>query len=96
MKGAIRISESLEELFRSPRPITRANGPTKCGMYRLAASLAAALPAERRVSARRGWAGEKSSLFEHPVRCTPVIPDVQTNAIPGYPQSFSATCYCRD
>jgi len=27
---------------------------------------AAALPAERRVSARRGWAGEKSGLFEHP------------------------------
>jgi hypothetical protein len=26
----------------------------------------AALPAERRVSARRGWAGEKSGLFEHP------------------------------
>ena len=28
-------------------------------------SLAAALPAERRVLARRGWAGEMSSLFEH-------------------------------
>jgi len=27
---------------------------------------AAALPAERRASARRGWAGEKSGLFEHP------------------------------
>ena len=27
----------------------------------------AALPAERRVLARRGWAGEKSGLFEHPV-----------------------------
>ena len=35
---------------------------------RLASSLAAALPAERRVSARRGWAGENSGLFEHPVR----------------------------
>ena len=33
---------------------------------RLASSLAAALPAERRVSARRGWAGENSGLFEHP------------------------------
>ena len=33
---------------------------------RLAASLAAALPVERRVLARRGWAGEISSLFEHP------------------------------
>jgi len=28
--------------------------------------LPAALPAERRVLARRGWAGEKSGLFEHP------------------------------
>jgi hypothetical protein len=28
---------------------------------------AAALPAEWRVLARRGWAGEKSGLFEHPV-----------------------------
>jgi len=26
----------------------------------------AALRAERRVLARRGWAGEKSGLFEHP------------------------------
>jgi|GEM_PF-6667191 len=32
----------------------------------LRSSLAAALPAERRVLARRGWAGEKSGLFEHP------------------------------
>ena len=39
---------------------------TKCGTYLLASSLAAALLAERRVSARRGWAGEKSGLFEHP------------------------------
>jgi hypothetical protein len=29
-------------------------------------SLAAALPEEGRVSARRGWAGEMSGLFEHP------------------------------
>ena len=32
----------------------------------------AALHAERRVLARRGWAGEKSGLFEHPamiLRC---------------------------
>ena len=37
---------------------------TKCGRYLLRSSLAAALPAERRVSARRGWAGEKSGHFE--------------------------------
>jgi hypothetical protein len=29
-------------------------------------SRAAALAAERRVLARRGWAGEMSGLFEHP------------------------------
>jgi peptidoglycan/xylan/chitin deacetylase (PgdA/CDA1 family) len=34
----------------------------------LRSSLAAALPAERRVSARRGWAGEKSGHFEQPAR----------------------------
>jgi hypothetical protein len=33
---------------------------------RLASSLAAALPAERRVFPHRGWAGEKSSFFERP------------------------------
>src|SRR6185503_12377409 len=33
---------------------------------RLGPSLATALPVGRRVSARRGWAGEKSELFEHP------------------------------
>ena len=31
-------------------------------------SLAAALPEERCVSARQGWAGEKSGLFEQPAR----------------------------
>jgi len=33
---------------------------------RLASSLVAALLGIRRVSARQGWAGEKSGLFEHP------------------------------
>jgi hypothetical protein len=41
-------------------------GRTKCGVYLLTSSLAAALPVERRVSARRGWVGEKAGLFEHP------------------------------
>ncbi len=35
---------------------------------RLASSLAAALPAEWPVSARQGWAGEKSGHFEHPAQ----------------------------
>ena len=36
-------------------------------MYLLAVSLAAALLAERRVLARRGWAGETVGIFEQPV-----------------------------
>jgi len=36
--------------------------------YASVAELPAALPAERRVLARRGWSGEKDSHFEHPAR----------------------------
>jgi len=32
------------------------------------------------------------SLFEHPACCTPVIPHVQTSAIPVCLESFSAAC----
>jgi hypothetical protein len=39
---------------------------------------AAALPAERRVLARRGWVGEKAGLFEHPAWPVPVVHGVQT------------------
>ena len=35
------------------------------------------LAAERRVSARRGWAGEKSELFEHSVEMYPDVPDTR-------------------
>ena len=35
-------------------------------LIRHLADLGAALLAERRVLARRGWAGEKSGLFKHP------------------------------
>ncbi len=58
LRGSTRIfqnSEVLEGLFRSPRPIARANGPTKCGPYLLASSLAAALP---------------DGLFEHHASCS--------------------------
>jgi hypothetical protein len=73
--ASLRGSEVLEDIFRSPRSILRANGHTQCGWYLLASSLAAALPAERRVldfgelsrAARRGWAGENHGHFEHPV-----------------------------
>ena len=77
LRGSTRVarkSEALEGLFRSPRSMTRANGPAKCGTYLLASSLAAALPAERRVSARRGWAGGISGLFEHPEAIAPSAP----------------------
>jgi len=60
------MAEVLEGFFRSPRSIEWANGPTKCGGYLLRSALATALPVERRVLARRGWAGENSGLFEHP------------------------------
>jgi hypothetical protein len=36
--------------------------------YASVAELPAALPAERRVLARRGWVGETSRHFEHPAR----------------------------
>jgi len=36
-----------------------------------------ALPAERRVLASRGWTGEKSRLFEHPMRYSPLVHNVQ-------------------
>ena len=45
-------------------PLHGRTAHTKCGWYLLGSSLAAALPAERRVLARRGWAGEKSEFFE--------------------------------
>ena len=46
-----------KELFRQL-------GVGRVRKLRLRSSLTAALPAERRVSARRGWAGEKSELLE--------------------------------
>jgi hypothetical protein len=39
--------------------LIEASGSSKLGMYLLAFSLAAAVSAERRILARRGWAGEK-------------------------------------
>jgi hypothetical protein len=56
-RGAFSVCQEL---------LRRANGYTKCGPYLLASSLAATLPAERRVLARRGWEGENRGLFEHP------------------------------
>ena len=57
---------------------------------RLASSLAAALFAERRVLARRGWEGEKSGLFEHPVVVW-VSYRMKTSAIGGLCSSRAGT-----
>ena len=67
------MSEALEGLIRSPRSILGANGHTECGRYLLASSLDAALLAEGRVLARRGWVGEKSGHFEHPAYGVPSV-----------------------
>jgi hypothetical protein len=54
-------------------------------------SLAAALLGTRRVSARQGWAGEKSGLFEHPGWYSPAVPDVTTSEVLACPPSFPPT-----
>ena len=54
---------------------------TKCGMYLFASSLTAAAPVERRVSARWGWAGEKTGLFEHPAGSSDPVHDIQQSCI---------------
>ena len=59
---------------------------------RLTSSLAAALLGTKRVSARLGWEGEKSGLFEHHAWCSPVVPHVRTIEVFAYQHSFSATC----
>jgi hypothetical protein len=62
--ASLRGSKVLEGIFRSPRPMLRANGHTKCGWYLLASSLAAAL---------------LDGLFEHPAAYTPFVPDVSAS-----------------
>jgi hypothetical protein len=57
---------------------------------RLASWLAAALLGTRRVSARQGWAGEKSGLFEHPAWYSLLRQDVQTSEVLVCPHSCSA------
>jgi hypothetical protein len=59
LKRTFRRSETLAGLIRSPRSIRGVNGHTKCGLYLLASSLAAAL---------------LNGLFEHPVKISSVMP----------------------
>jgi hypothetical protein len=57
---------------------------------RLVSSLAAALLGKMRVSARQGWAGEKSGLLEHPARSSAVVINVRTIEFLPCHNSFSA------
>ena len=59
---------------------------------RLDPSLAAALPAERRVLARRGWAGEKAVFLSILQECSPFVPHRWTIDIFVCRNSFSAAC----
>jgi hypothetical protein len=68
---------------------------TKCGLYLHGPSLAAALPAERRVLARRGWAGEKSELFEHPAWSCLVVPHMRGIEFQAGQHCFAAACFAK-
>ena len=63
-------------------------------------SLAAALPAERRVLARRGgWVGEKSGLLEHPAVISSPLPQTRGplnfhRATLVFPQSATRGAIC--
>jgi hypothetical protein len=58
-------------------------------MYLLASSLAAAALGTRRVSARQGWAGEKSGHFEHPESRSCAITIRKITVCFEYKMSFS-------
>jgi hypothetical protein len=73
-------------------PCIWANGPTQCGGYLLASLLVAALLAERRVLARRGWAGENRGLFEHPEVIVPSVAYGRCIRRFVHKPSFSAAC----
>src|SRR4029077_20079758 len=66
---------------------------TECGLYLLRASLAAALLGARRVSARRGWAGEMSGLFEHPAAIVSSAHSVRSQRCIVRKPRFSAACW---
>jgi hypothetical protein len=59
--GRVRKPRAVEDQS-APIPEERTSKLGKVNLW----SLLAALPAERRVLARRGWAGEKVGHFEHP------------------------------
>src|SRR6266850_4555200 len=59
---------------------------------RLGPSLATALLGTRCVLARRGWAGEKDELFEHPAGVFSCWAIRATARIPRVPKQFFRTC----
>ncbi len=91
-KRVARMSESLSGFSVRQDPLKGRAARTKCGMYLLASSLAAVLIGTRRVLARRGWAGEKAGLFEHPAGYSLVVQDVRTSDVLAYHDNFSAAC----
>jgi hypothetical protein len=50
------------------------------------------LPAERRVLARRGWAGEKSGLSEQLAGLSSSVSDLDVVLFPVLPSSLSTDC----
>ena len=69
------MTEAQEGIFRSPDLFEGRTAHTKCGLYLLASSLAAAL---------------LDGLFEHPAGWTPVSTVVQTSEMQACPKCFSA------
>ena len=59
----------------------------------IVSSPGAALPAERRVLARRGWAGEKSGLFEEPAGSASAILDLLQPYVSQGAKSFLTSSY---
>ena len=84
--GRERNHESLEPAVRQSLfhcglchgPIRASSRMIKKSASSGKAEVAAALLTERRVLARRGWAGEKSGHFEHPAQSSPVVLDLRT------------------
>jgi hypothetical protein len=64
MGGFFYASQDAEKVRQ--RRSRFAQTPTYPRGYASGPSLAAVLLGKRRVSARQGWAGERSGLFEHP------------------------------
>ena len=98
-----RRSESLEGLFRSPRPILGANGPhevwsvpprpfTRCGLaWHKARPWTKRLSWQTqggRVRCRRGQVGEKSGPLEHPSGNVPIALDIMCPSRSNSPEQF--------